>query len=130
MYPMAPSSLFRMVGRSSRAPFRFSSAIRSSAPSHCKCDSGLRLRWRSGVRPHKDPLRGLTPETNRRGGLEAEAQVDGCDLGFVQVLVKRGEALTVDFALDREVIEDVGEREQQFGAIVREHPLGRQVERG
>ena len=59
---------------------------------------------------------------------EAESQPHRGDLRFQEVLVQGVEPLAVDFVLDGEVVEDVGEREQQLGALVHDRPFGGEVD--
>ena len=53
---------------------------------------------------------------------EPDPQAESGDLRLQEVLIERREALPVDLALDGEVVEDVGESEQQFGSLVQNRP--------
>ena len=70
-----------------------------------------------------------TPVKSRSASVsEPKSQAQGGDLRFQKVLIERLEPLTVDLTLNGEVVEHVGEREEEFSASVHDLVCGCEVE--
>ena len=96
---------------------RFFDVFSGVKPQH-----GLISRGERGRFPQRRPSHAVCRSS------EPESQTQGGDLCFQKVLVERSEALTVELALDGEVVEHVGEREEQLGTAVHDLVCGGEVE--